>query len=285
MVHMINARMIMPMLVGMYASFAIVAMTVTPIVAAEETEDIPTNAQNTGYHESLVAALNQAGLVSPLEADGPFTVFAPTDQAFADAGIDLSTFDTDEENATLVDILTYHVFVGSVLSSDITDGMTTNAFNGDELIFNLSGNSVMVNDARVTQADVLASNGVIHVIDKVLMPPADLVDIPTAGANSGNHDSLVAALVQAELVATLEGEGPFTVFAPTDQAFTDAGIDLAALDNEDGKVTLTDILLYHVYSGSVASSDVTDGMTATMVNGDDVTVSYTHLTLPTNREV
>jgi len=96
-------------------------------------------------------------------------------------------------------------------------------------------------------------------------------DIPTNASNTGNHDSLVAALVQAELVATLEGDGPFTVFAPTDQAFTDAGIDLAALDNEEGKITLTDILLYHVYSGSVASSDVTDGMTATMVNGDDVT--------------
>ena len=324
----------MPMLVGMYASFAIVAMTVTPIVAAQETEDIPTNAQNTGYHESLVAALSQAGLVSPLEADGPFTVFAPTDQAFADAGIDLSTFDTDEENATLVDILTYHVVVGSVLSSDITDGMTTNAFNGDELIFNLSGNSVMVNDARVTQADVLASNGVIHVIDKVLMPPTDpvgdicfntitqtlvpgansdvcsaymyvedfemggqtytgcyntvthqltdvsqdvcsafewspAIDIPSTATATTIHSSLVAALTQADLVSALQADGPFTVFAPTDQAFADAGIDLTALDTEEGKATLVDILTYHVYSGSVASTDVTNGLTVAMLNGDD----------------
>ena len=331
---MINARMIMPMLVGLYASFAIVAMTVTPIVAAEETEDIPTNAQNTGYHESLVAALSQAGLVEPLRADGPFTVFAPTDQAFADAGIDLSSFNTDEENATLVDILTYHVVVGSVLSSDITDGMTASAFNGDELVFELSGNRVMVNDARVTQADVLASNGVIHVIDKVLMPPADPVgdicfntvtqsivpgansdvcsaymyvedfemggqtytgcyttithqltdvsqetcaafewspalDIPTTATATAIHTSLVAALTQADLVSALQADGPFTVFAPTDQAFIDAGIDLTALDTEEGKATLVDILTYHVYSGSVASTDVTDGLTVAMLNGDD----------------
>ena len=242
----------------------------SPLAIADETEDIPTNASNTGNHDSLVAALVQAELVATLEGDGPFTVFAPTDQAFTDAGIDLAALDNEEGKITLTDILLYHVYSGSVASSDVTDGMTATMVNGDDVTFTVS-DTVMVNDATVVTADVIASNGIIHVIDKVLMPPADLVDIPTVASNTGNHDSLVAALVQAELVATLEGDGPFTVFAPTDQAFTDAGIDLAALDNEEGKITLTDILLYHVYSGSVASSDVTDGMTATMVNGDDVT--------------
>ena len=242
----------------------------SPLAIADETEDIPTNASNTGNHDSLVAALVQAELVTTLEGNGPFTVFAPTDQAFTDAGIDLAALDNEEGKITLTDILLYHVYSGSVASSDVTDGMTATMVNGDDVTFTVS-DTVMVNDATVVTADVIASNGIIHVIDKVLMPPADLVDIPTVASNTGNHDSLVAALVQAELVATLEGDGPFTVFAPTDQAFTDAGIDLAALDNEEGKVTLTDILLYHVYSGSVASSDVTDGMTATMVNGDDVT--------------
>ena len=119
----------------------------------------------------------------------------------------------------------------------------------------------------------MASNGIIHVIDKVLMPPADIFDIPTTAQGTGIHDSLVAAVIQAELLTTLQGDGPFTVFAPTDQAFADAGIDLAALDNEDGKAALTDILLYHVVSGSVASSAVTDGMTAAAVNGYDLTFS------------
>ena len=248
----------------------IASLLASPVVVADDTQDIPTNAQNTGAHDALVAALSHAGLVSALQADGPFTVFAPTDDAFAAAGIDLSTFDTDEENATLSDILLYHVVSGAVASSDVTDGMSAEALNGDDLAFTVSDGSVMVNDATVTSADVMASNGIIHVIDKVLMPPADLGDIPTVAQGTGIHTSLVAAVVQAELLTTLQGDGPFTVFAPTDDAFAAAGIDLAALDNEEGKATLTDILLYHVVSGAVPSSAVTDGMSAAAVNGDDL---------------
>ena len=248
----------------------IASLLASPVVVADDTQDIPTNAQNTGAHDSLVAALSHAGLVSALQADGPFTVFAPTDDAFAAAGIDLSTFDTDEENATLSDILLYHVVSGAVASSDVTDGMSAEALNGDDLTFTVSDGSVMVNDATVTSADVMASNGIIHVIDTVLMPPADLGDIPTVAQGTGIHTSLVAAVVQAELLTTLQSDGPFTVFAPTDDAFAAAGIDLAALDNEEGKATLTDILLYHVVSGAVPSSAVTDGMSAAAVNGDDL---------------
>ena len=250
--------------------FVIASLLASPVVVADDTQDIPTNAQNTGAHDSLVAALSHAGLVSALQADGPFTVFAPTDDAVAAAGIELSTFDTDEENATLSDILLYHVVSGAVASSDVTDGMSAEALNGDDVSFTVSEGSVMVNDATVTSADVMASNGIIHVIDKVLMPPADLGDIPTVAQGTGIHTSLVAAVVQAELLTTLQGDGPFTVFAPTDDAFAAAGIDLAALDNEEGKATLTDILLYHVVSGAVPSSAVTDGMSATAVNGDDL---------------
>ena len=261
----------------MNARIALVALITTamllapPVVIADDTQDIPTNAQNTGVHDSLVAALAHAGLVDDLQAQGPFTVFAPTDDAFAAAGIDLSTFDTDEENATLVDILTYHVYPGSVEAAQVTDGMTVTMLNGDDATFTVTNGVVMVGDATVTTADVMASNGIIHVIDKVLMPPADLVDIPTVAQSTGIHDSLVAAVIQAELLSTLQGDGPFTVFAPTDDAFTAAGVDLAALDNEEGKAALTDILLYHVVSGAVPSSAVTDGMVAAAVNGDDLT--------------
>jgi len=254
----------------MMTMLVIASLLASPIVVADDTQDIPTNAQNTGVHDSLVAALSHAGLVSALQADGPFTVFAPTDDAFAAAGIDLSTFDTEEENATLSDILLYHVVSGSVTASDVTDGMSAEALNGDDLSFTVSDGSVMVNDATVTTADVMASNGIIHVIDKVLMPPADLGDIPTIAQGTGIHTSLVAAVVQAELLTTLQGDGPFTVFAPTDDAFTAAGIDLAALDTDEGKATLTDILLYHVVAGAVPSSAVTDGMSAAAVNGDDL---------------
>ena len=140
--------------------------------------DIPTVATGTGIHTALVAALAKADLVSALQAEGPFTVFAPTDAAFTAAGIDLDTFVTEAEIATLADILTYHVYVGAVASTDVTDGMTVAMLNGDNASFTVTADSVMIEGATVTMADVAASNGVIHVIDKVLMPPTDTVEEP-----------------------------------------------------------------------------------------------------------
>ena len=158
-------------------------ISVVPLNAsAEKTDDIPTNASNTGIHDSLVAALSHVDLVTTLQGDGPFTVFAPTDDAFAAAGIDLSTFDTDEENATLIDILTYHVVSGKVMSSNLSDGMTATALNEDNLTFTVNSNNTLVNDANIVTADIESSNGVIHVIDKVLMPP---VELPTCDYTVG----------------------------------------------------------------------------------------------------
>jgi len=232
---------------------------------ADATQDIPTNAAGTGVHDSLVAALTEADLVTTLQGTGPFTVFAPTDQAFTDAGIVLEDFDTQEEIDVLTDILLHHVFVGEVASSDVSDGMMASMANGDKVKFSVDNTgTVMVGPATVTLADVQASNGVIHVIDKVLMPP---VDVPATAQSTGIHTSLVAAVIQADLLPTLQGVGPFTVFAPTDQAFTDAGIDLAALDTPEGKETLSDILLYHVVSAEVPAANVTECMTATAANG------------------
>ena len=229
--------------------------------------DIPRTAQCTGIHDSLVSAVVQAELLETLQGTGPFTLFAPTDQAFADAGIDLASLDNPAGKETLTDILLYHVVSGNVPSTALSDCMTAPAVNGQILSFNL-GSGVMVNDANVTLADVGTSNGVIHVIDKVLMPTDTPNDIPRTAECSGVHNSLVSSIVQAELLETLQGDGPFTVFAPTDQAFADAGIDLAALDNPDGKQTLTDILLYHVVAGAVPAANVTDCMSASTVNGN-----------------
>ena len=233
-----------------------------PVSSADSTQDIPTNAAGTGIHDTLVAALAHVDLVTTLEGTGPFTVFAPTDQAFSDAGVDLANFQTDEEKAVLTDILLYHVVAGAVPASAVTDGMLAEMVNGDKTKFTVDG-TVSINDATVIQADVQASNGIIHVIDKDLSPP---VDIPATAQTTGIHDSLVAAVIQAELLTTLQGDGPFTVFAPTDQAFTDAGIDLAALDTTEGKAALSDILLYHVVPSEVPSADVTDCMSADAAN-------------------
>ena len=251
--------------IAVYLMLTLLVASSLPLnVSADSSQDIPTNAAATGVHDSLVAALTHAGLVATLQGTGPFTVFAPTDQAFSDAGIDLADFDTPEENATLSDILLHHVYSGTVYSTDLTDGMLATMVNGDNVKFGVSATTVTVGTATVTTADVQASNGVIHIIDTVLIPP---VDIPATAQTTGIHDSLVAAVVQADLLATLQGTGPFTLFAPTDQAFADAGIDLAALDNPTGKEALSDILLYHVVPSQVPSSAVTECMSADAANG------------------
>ena len=249
--------------------------TVPLNVSADETEDIPTNAAATGVHNTLVDAVIQAGLLETLQGDGPFTVFAPTDAAFEAAGVDLTAYTTDEDNQTLAGILTYHVLSGAVYAADVTDGLSVATVNGANLSFTVADGVVTVGDATVTTADVPASNGVIHIIDAVLMPPAPAptLDIPATAQSTGVHTALVAALSQAGLVETLQGDGPFTVFAPTDQAFTDAGIDLASFDTPEENATLVDILTYHVYAGAVASSAVTDGLSVNMVNGDKATFS------------
>ena len=242
------------------------------LMPTDAPNNIPRTAECTGIHNSLVAAVVQAELLETLQGEGPFTLFAPTDQAFADAGIDLAALDTIEGKAALTDILLYHVVSGEVPSSAVTECMSATAVNGQTLAFTVD-DGVMVNDATVTLADVGTSNGVIHVIDKVLSPTDAPNNIPRTAQCTGIHDSLVAAVIQAELLETLQGEGPFTLFAPTDQAFADAGIDLAALNTPEGKATLTDILLYHVYIGTISPTEITQGMQLQMANGDNTTFS------------
>ena len=155
----------------MHKRNALIALIMTaclltmPVAMADSNEDIPTNATNTGVHDVLVDALVKADLVSTLQGDGPFTVFAPTDQAFTDAGIDLSTFDTDEEIAVLTDILLYHVYTASaVYAADVTDGLTVAMANGDDASFTVTDGTVMIGDATVTTPDVMASNlSLIHI--------------------------------------------------------------------------------------------------------------------------
>ena len=138
--------------------------------------NIATTAAATSIHTSLVAALGVAGLVDTLSGNDNYTVFAPTDDAFAAAGINLADYDTEEEIAALADILLYHVVAGEIASTDLADGANTvTAANGDELTVTVAEGVVTVGaeGATVVLADVPASNGVIHVVDKVILPPAD----------------------------------------------------------------------------------------------------------------
>lgn len=152
---------------------ATLAMMAGAAIAQDAKSDIVDTAVAAGDFSTLLAAAEAAGLVDTLKGAGPFTVFAPTDAAFA--ALPEGTVQSllmPENKDQLVSILTYHVVPGAVMSSDLTEGMTAATVQGATVTFTLGGGA-MVNDANITTADIAASNGVIHVIDKVIMPPAN----------------------------------------------------------------------------------------------------------------
>lgn len=214
-------------------------------------------------------------LADDLSGPGPFTVFAPTDAAFA--ALPSGTIETllADPTGTLAQILLYHVVGGTALSTDLSDGQTIATLQGQTVEVTINADGVFINDAQVIVADITATNGVVHVIDAVILPPAPqptttVVDVIV---NSDVHNTLEAAVVAAGLVETLSGTGPFTVFAPTDNAFAalPAGTVETLLADPTG--TLTQILLYHVVGAQALSTDLTNGQTVATLQGQTVTVT------------
>ncbi len=223
------------------------------------------------------------------QGEGPFTVFAPTNEAFA--ALPAGTLDAllADPAGDLTQILLYHVIPGKVMAADVTDGLEAETVQGGTVTFTVADGKVMINDAEIVATDIEAANGVIHVIDTVLIPPADgemaaeatpeaaeeamAGDIVDVAAGNEDFSTLVAAVEAAGLVDALKGEGPFTVFAPTNAAFDalPAGTVDALLADPTGD--LTQILLYHVVPGKVMAADVTDGMEAETLQGGVVTFS------------
>ena len=233
--------------------------------------DIVDTAVADGRFTTLVAAVQAAGLVETLKGKGPFTVFAPTDDAFAK--LPAGTLDTlllPENKQQLADILTYHVVAGSVMAEDVVKLTLADTVNGAPVKVMVDGGKVFINEAQVIITDIKTSNGIIHVIDSVILPPADIVDTAVA---DGRFTTLVAAVQAAGLVETLKGEGPFTVFAPTDDAFAKlpAGTVQSLLKPEN-KDQLAGILTYHVVSGRVMAADVVKLTSADTVNSKPVTI-------------
>ncbi|MEQ8553234.1 MAG: fasciclin domain-containing protein [Cyclobacteriaceae bacterium] len=230
-------------------------------------------AQGTPSLSTLVTAIVAADLTATLEGDGPFTVFAPTNDAFNDLPDGVLDYLLDNPSE-LAAVLQYHVVSGKVLSTDLSSG-TVATLNGN-IEVNVGSGVTINGTANVTTADVEATNGVVHIIDEVLipagfeLPPTD--DIVELAQGTSNLSTLVTALTTADLVTTLQGTGPFTVFAPTNEAFENLpdGVLDYLLDNP---TELAGILQYHVVSGSVFSTDLSSGMVATL-NGDvDIDVS------------
>ncbi len=217
----------------------------------------------------LVQALTKANLVSTLNGSTEFTVFAPTNAAFTDllAELQLSSLDDIPED-DLRKILLYHVVGGTNRSSTLSTGYYPSAsekqtgyfysiyFNKESLMLN--------NKAKVTQADIMADNGVIHVIDKVITPQS----ITDHVIENPNLSSLTAAVVKAELAGTLDNEDVnYTVFAPTNEAFTALLTDLSVTLDDLTKEALTPILLYHVVDAFVPAADVSTSYVPTLSTG------------------
>jgi transforming growth factor-beta-induced protein len=269
------------LLVAAFAPSAVFAQEAEPSIV-----DIAV--ENEGF-STLVAAVQAAGLVDTLAGEGPYTVFAPTNEAFdrlfaqlEPMGITPADLLANEE--LLTGVLLYHVAPGELYSPEVIATGTLTMADGNVATAYLDGGTAYINGARISNVDIHASNGVIHVIDEVILPPgvralmqpaefdASIVDI--AVENEG-FSTLVAAAQAAGLVDTLAGEGPYTVFAPTNDAFEAALADLgiSAADLLADEDLLTAVLLYHVAPGEYFAGDVLAEGSLTMADGNTAEVA------------
>ena len=246
----------------------IVEGTVFDVIAASES------------HTTLETALLTAGLDDALNGNGPFTVFAPSNDAFANIPeADLNNLLANA--AQLNAVLLHHVHAGNLSGQDVVamDGMSIETLNNDQLMVTVNGSTVLIDVATVTATDIVADNGVVHVIDMVLMPET-LTTVFDVIANSENHTQLENAILTADLDGALNGVGPFTVFAPSDDVF-DELTELALQALLDNTELLTSILLHHVHSGELLAADLLtmDGMTIETLNEDELSISISGQTV------
>ena len=235
---------------------------------AHHEKDIVDTAVAAGSFKTLVAAVQAVGLVDALKGEGPLTVFAPSDEAFAK--LPKGTVEALLENKErLTSILLYHVVPGKIMASDVAGITSAKTLLGQDAAIDAS-DGVAIAGAKVTATDIVCSNGVIHVIDSVMIPQ-DLIGIASA---SDDFSTLVTAVKAAGLVETLQGDGPFTIFAPTNAAFAKLPAKtLADLLKPENKAKLQAVLTYHVVPGKVLAEDVIGLSKATTVQGEDVAIT------------
>jgi uncharacterized surface protein with fasciclin (FAS1) repeats len=254
-------------------TFACAAALLTANLTAQGSTIVEV-AASAGKFKTLLAAAKAAGLAETLASKGPFTVFAPTDEAFAKLGkATIANLLKPENKDQLVGILTYHVVAGKVPAAKVVGLKSAKTVQGSALPIVVKGGKVKVANANVVATDVMASNGVIHIIDAVMLPPQpNLVEV---AAKAGSFNTLLAAAKAAGLADTLANGGPFTIFAPTDEAFAKVGADtIAMLLKPENKKKLQAILKNHVVSGKVMSGTAVKLTEATTLNGTKLGLKY-----------
>jgi transforming growth factor-beta-induced protein len=261
---------------------ASVIFTVATANHQASAKDIVDTAVDAGSFKTLAAALQAADLVDALKGKGPFTVFAPTDEAFAK--LPKGTVENllkPENKQQLVDVLTYHVVKGQVPASQVVTLNGATSLNGQRIEIQVREGKVAVDDANVVKTDIACSNGLIHVIDQVILPASD--DIPTTAVKAGAFNTLIAAVKAAGLAEALSGDGPFTVFAPTDEAFEklpSGTID--SLLQPENRDKLAAILKYHVVPGRVYSTDAVAAGQADTLQGAPLKIAVNGSTAMVN---
>lgn len=231
-------------------------------------------AQGNSNLSTLVAAVTAGDLGAALsDTNASLTVFAPTNAAFADIQSTVDTLLQSENKAQLQNVLQYHVVSSKVLSSDLVDGQVVTTLAGETLKVRIINGEVYINNSKVVSADVMASNGVVHVIDSVLVPGSFENIVGTAVATP-DLSTLVAAVTAGELAAALsDPTSNLTVFAPTNAAFAGIQSTVDTLLQPENLSQLQNVLLYHVVASEAFSSELTNGQVIETLNGQTLTVS------------
>jgi uncharacterized surface protein with fasciclin (FAS1) repeats len=231
-------------------------------------------AQANSSLSTLVAAVTAGDLGTALsDSSASLTVFAPTNSAFAAIQTTVDTLLLPENKTQLQNVLQYHVVSSKVLSSDLVDGQVVTTLSGDKLKVRIIGGEVYINNSKVVTADVMATNGVVHVIDSVLVPGSFDNIVGTAVATP-ELSTLVAAVQAGELVAALSDENAnYTVFAPVNSAFAAIQSTVDTLLVPENKAQLQNVLQYHVVSSEAFSSELTNGQVIQTLNGENLTIS------------
>jgi transforming growth factor-beta-induced protein len=274
--HMRRTRTLLALLAVAAMAASALGSSATAATRADGDQNIVQTAVSAGQFTTLASLLDKAGLVDTLAEGGPFTVFAPTDAAFAK--VPQATLDAlAADPAKLKSVLLYHVVPGRVTAMDVVKLDSAKTLAGRSLPISVAGTTVKVGTATVVTPDVMASNGVIHVIDSVLIPPAAAAapkNVVKTAVAAGQFKTLASLLAKAGLARTLQAKGPFTVFAPTDAAFAKVPkTTLAALAKNKAK--LRAVLLYHVVKGKVPAAKVATLRSVKTLNGKQLAVRAT----------
>lgn len=225
-----------------------------------------------GSFKTLAAALDTAGFVNTLNNKGPFTVFAPTDEAFAN--LPKGTVEEllkPENKEKLQSILNFHVVSGKVGLPDALKLGKAKTLQGESVTIEFREGRIQVNDANLLNADLQASNGIIHVIDSVLLPPEPKNDIAAVAKKAGKFNTLLAAVEAAGLTTALTGSDLVTVLAPTDAAFKALPKGtVETLLKPENHHKLTEILTLHVVKGSVTAGTALNAGSAKSFSGESL---------------